>query len=455
MQYSVIFFFLASFLSACVFALPTASSAEGGAVGRNSRFLARGVRRLENRQQQTGASQGANNTAAGRNGVSDAQVMNAVMSWMQDTGKVTKFLNSATSFTGAEFTKQATIALNAEIDELNHKMVLDAALTGMDMVAQANNVLATQGTFQQVVDTLQSMVTNGPDTAQKDVNSINNNRCVNVLPNIDMYFAAAGMPQIQAVRPTGCLEVEGANVTPAVPPGGGNNAGNNGGAAPAAPQVTNPPAAQPANNNQNQGNNNGNANQNQNQNQNQGNNNGNANQNQNQGNNGNQPQNQSNGNGNDNTGNTNTGNTNTNTNTNTGNQNQNQGTDGQGNIGKGIGNGNNGGNQNQNQNQGNNGNANTNTNTNQNQNQNQGNNGNQNQGNNNGGQPQNTGNQNTGTGRNNGNSNGVQPATLGSNGNNGNRGGNANAGQRPQQQQQSQSQPLQPAQLGSPRPANN
>ncbi|KAH9231443.1 hypothetical protein K456DRAFT_1790654, partial [Colletotrichum gloeosporioides 23] len=176
MQYSVIFFFVASFLSACVFALPTASSAEGGAVDRNSRYLARGVRRLETRQQ-AGASQGANNTAAGRNGVSDAQVMNAVMSWMQDTGKVTKFLNSATSFTGAEFTKQATIALNAEIDELNHKMVLDAALTGMDMVAQANNVLATQGTFQQVVDTLQSMVTNGPDTAQKDVNSINNNRC--------------------------------------------------------------------------------------------------------------------------------------------------------------------------------------------------------------------------------------------------------------------------------------
>ncbi|KAF9873747.1 hypothetical protein CkaCkLH20_08857 [Colletotrichum karsti] len=442
MQYSVIFFFLVSFLSACVFALPTASSAEDGAAGRTSRFVARGVRRLDARQdntqqQQTGASQGANNTAAGRNGVSDAQVMNAVMSWMQDTGKVTKFLNSATSFTGAEFTKQATIALNAEIDELNHKMVLDAALTGMDMVAQANNVLATQGTFQQVVDTLQSMVSNGPDTAQKDVNSINNNRCVNVLPNIDMYFAAAGMPQIQAVRPTGCLEVEGANVTPAVPPAnnGGNNGNNNGGAA--APQVTQPPAANPANNNQNQGNNNGNSNQNQNQNQNQGN-----------------------------------GNGNTNTN------NQSQGNDGQGNIGKGIGNGNNG-NQNQNQNQNGNGNGNSNQNQgngNQNQNQNQGNGNNQNQGNGNGsnqnqsqnqgnGQTNNQGNNNNGQAqnsgnRNNGNGNGVQPATLGNNGNNGNNGGNTNTnqGQRPQQQQASQNtggNGLKPAQLGSPKPANN
>ncbi|KAF6806979.1 hypothetical protein CSOJ01_08483 [Colletotrichum sojae] len=420
MQYSVILFFLVSLLSAFVFAYPTASSAEGGSAGRASQLVARGVRRLDAREPlpqqgngQTGASQGQNNTAGGRNGVSDAQVMNAVMSWMQDTGKVTKFLNSATSFTGAEFTKQATIALNAEIDELNHKMVLDAALTGMDMVAQANNVLATQGTFQQVVDTLQSMVTNGPDTAQKDVDSINNNRCVNVLPNIDMYFAAAGMPQIQAVRPTGCLEVEGANVTPAVPPSAGGN--NGGAAAPPAPQVTNPP-----NNNggQNQGNNN-----NQGNNQNQGNdgnngndqNQGNNGNNQNQGNNGNdQTQNQgngnNNGNGNDNTQNQNQGNNGNNQNqgSNGNNQNQNQGNNGnnqsqgQGqnnnNIGKGIGGNNNG-----------NGNG-------QNQNQNQGNNNNQNQGNSNG---------------------------------NGNRGSN---GARPQNQNGGG---LQPAQLGSPRPANN
>ncbi|KAF6836362.1 hypothetical protein CMUS01_05439 [Colletotrichum musicola] len=416
MQYSVILFFLVSLLSAFVFAYPTASSAEGGSAGRASQLVARGVRRLDAREPlpqqgngQTGASQGQNNTAGGRNGVSDAQVMNAVMSWMQDTGKVTKFLNSATSFTGAEFTKQATIALNAEIDELNHKMVLDAALTGMDMVAQANNVLATQGTFQQVVDTLQSMVTNGPDTAQRDVDSINNNRCVNVLPNIDMYFAAAGMPQIQAVRPTGCLEVEGANVTPAVPPpAGGNNGGNNGGAAaPPPPQVTTPP-----NNNggQNQGNNN-----------NQGNN-------QNQGNNGNdQTQNQgngnNNGNGNDNTQNQNQGNNGNNQNQGNNGSNQNQGNNGnnqnQGNNGNNQNQGNNGNNQSQGQGQNNNnigkgiGNNNGNG---QNQNQNQGNNNNQNQGNSNG---------------------------------NGNRGSN---GARPQNQNGGG---LQPAQLGSPRPANN
>ncbi|KZL82224.1 hypothetical protein CI238_10936 [Colletotrichum incanum] len=272
MQYSFVLFFIFSYLPALGLALPAASPAQG-AGDRHHRFLARGVRRLGPRtpqndvtQEQTGASQGQNNTAGGRNGVSETQITNAVMSWMQDTAKVTKFLNTATSFTGTEFTKQATIALNAEIDELNHKKVLDAALQGTDMVTQANAVLDTQGTFQQVVDTLQSMVTNGPDTAQKDVDSINNNRCVNVLPNIDMYFAAAGAPQIQAIRPTGCLEVEGANVTPAIPPPVNGGGANNGGAA--APQVTQAPSAGNGNendqtqngngqsNNQNQGNNN-------------------------------------------------------------------------------------------------------------------------------------------------------------------------------------------------------
>ncbi|KAF8854781.1 hypothetical protein BDZ45DRAFT_596603, partial [Acephala macrosclerotiorum] len=139
---------------------------------------------------------------------SDKQVMNAVISWMNDTGKVSKFLNTATSFSGDDFTRQATIALNAEKDELNHKMVLDAAVGQTDMVQSANDTLTTQGTFQAVVDALQSMVDNGPDTAQMQVDAINQNRCVNVLPNIDMYFAAAGMSNMQSIRPTGCLEVQ-------------------------------------------------------------------------------------------------------------------------------------------------------------------------------------------------------------------------------------------------------
>lgn len=142
--------------------------------------------------------------------VSDKQVANAVVGWMTDTGKVTKFLNTATSFTGDEYTQQATIALNAEIDELNHKAVLDVALDPA-AIQSANDTLATQGNFQAVVDSLKAMVKEGPDTAQSRVNEINNNRCVNVLPNINIYFSVAGAPDSSAFVPTGCLEVAQTN----------------------------------------------------------------------------------------------------------------------------------------------------------------------------------------------------------------------------------------------------
>jgi hypothetical protein len=158
-----------------------------------------------------GASMTGNETpdstnSTGASGVSDKQVANAVVGWMTDTGKVTRFLNTATSLTGDEFTKQATIAFNADVDELNHKAVLDVALDPATIQA-ANDTLATQGNFQAVVDSLQAMVNEGPDTAQARVDEINNNRCVNVLPNINMYFAAAGSPDSSAFVPTGCLEV--------------------------------------------------------------------------------------------------------------------------------------------------------------------------------------------------------------------------------------------------------
>lgn len=126
------------------------------------------------------AAEDGNGVTMGMKMVSDTQIANAVVSWMNDTGKVTNFLDTATSLTGDDFTKQATIALNAEKDELNHKTILDAAMGQQPDVQDANNVLAMQGTFQMVVDTLQKMVDGGPDTAQADVDAINQNRCVNV-----------------------------------------------------------------------------------------------------------------------------------------------------------------------------------------------------------------------------------------------------------------------------------
>jgi hypothetical protein len=122
----------------------------------------------------------SNGVTMGMKLVSDAQVANAVNSWQNNTGKVSNFLNTATSLVGDDFTRQATIALNAEKDELNHKMILDAAMGMQPDVQSANMVLAMQGTFQMVVDVLNKMATQGPDTARADVDAINQNRCVNV-----------------------------------------------------------------------------------------------------------------------------------------------------------------------------------------------------------------------------------------------------------------------------------
>ncbi|KAM0280801.1 hypothetical protein ACHAQH_003831 [Verticillium albo-atrum] len=217
-----------SVLAALTTAAPAAG--HGHRVRSNAGFIA--IRQANN-----GTAPPANNNnnnnggAAPNNAPSDTQIMNAVIGWMNDTAKVTNFVNTATSLSGDEFNRQAQIALNAELDELNHKKILDAGLSDNPMVQSANEVLENQGTFQNVVDVLQAMVNNGPDTAQADVNAINNNRCVNVLPNIDMYFAAAGMPEVSAIRPTGCLEVLGAP-TSVPPPADNANAAPANGAAP-------------------------------------------------------------------------------------------------------------------------------------------------------------------------------------------------------------------------------
>ncbi|KAL8297986.1 hypothetical protein RB597_007041 [Gaeumannomyces tritici] len=94
--------------------------------------------------------------------VTAQQQRNAVSAWQSDTGKVSHFLNTATTFTGQEYTQQAQIALDAELDELLHKKVLDQALGGQPSVRAASNVLETQGFFQQVVDVLAAWSATAP-----------------------------------------------------------------------------------------------------------------------------------------------------------------------------------------------------------------------------------------------------------------------------------------------------
>ena len=147
---------------------------------------------------------------------SPSAIANARNQWLADTVIVSRFLSIAETLTPSQMTSEATKALNAENDELTHKAVLDRQFLSAapdQSVRQANNVLDTQGTFQFVVDGLQRLSTSGakmtPEQISTNIRAMNEDRCVQVLPAIDMYFAAVGTllqedNLTQAKRPTNC-----------------------------------------------------------------------------------------------------------------------------------------------------------------------------------------------------------------------------------------------------------
>lgn len=127
----------------------------------------------------------------------------AVANWQADTSMVSMFLNNGASINDdAAFKQAALVAFNAEVDELTHKAVIDAANGQMPNVQAANSTLATGGAFQDVVDKLQIMSQQGK-AAANNIDLINQNRCTNVLPNIDAYMASTGSNS-QAIRPNVC-----------------------------------------------------------------------------------------------------------------------------------------------------------------------------------------------------------------------------------------------------------
>jgi len=139
-------------------------------------------------------------------------IQTAVDAWQRDTGVVSNFLNMGQSFTDENtFKNQALIAHSAEVDELTHKNVLDQFVQSNNL-AGANSTL-TNGAFQLVVDQLLLMATQGRK-AIGGIDLINKDRCVNVLPNIDIYFRESalniggGIPVQQAVRPAACGNIQ-------------------------------------------------------------------------------------------------------------------------------------------------------------------------------------------------------------------------------------------------------
>ncbi|KAI9656305.1 MAG: hypothetical protein M1821_004968 [Bathelium mastoideum] len=121
---------------------------------------------------------------------------NAVLKWQADTGLVSNFLNVAVDPngppTGQDLLNDASSAFGSETDELNWKAVIDGSDVAFEdtRIAQANEILVTQGTFNMVVQGLQDISVSGDIVRQQDVDNINDVRCNQVLPAIDMYFAA-------------------------------------------------------------------------------------------------------------------------------------------------------------------------------------------------------------------------------------------------------------------------
>ncbi|OAA46824.1 hypothetical protein NOR_02460 [Metarhizium rileyi] len=166
------------------------------------------------------ASNGNSGTANGNTRQpSNQAIAAAATSWRLDTGTVSNFLSNAESMTPQQLQQQGTIALDAEKDELIHKAVLDRMfLNGTRAnqdagVADANDVLVNQSTFQFIVDGLTLISNRGanmqPDEVSTLVRAMNQDRCPLVLPAIDKYLAAAAGASndgvlLQAVRPTNC-----------------------------------------------------------------------------------------------------------------------------------------------------------------------------------------------------------------------------------------------------------
>ncbi|CAN9438172.1 unnamed protein product [Alternaria alternata] len=218
---------IASLLTSAAYAAPFAQVQGGNGGNGNTAAAATnqqtgnqgGQTQAGNQQQQQGAQtgnqqqqqqQGATNTPTGLGaGIQNGQtptandLATAVSNWMADTSMVSNFLNTGASIqNNVQFKQAATVAFNAEVDELNHKAIIDAANGQMPNVIAANSTLATGGSFQDVVDKLQQMSVQGM-AAAGNIDLINQNRCVNVLPNIDAYMASTGSTS-QAVRPTVC-----------------------------------------------------------------------------------------------------------------------------------------------------------------------------------------------------------------------------------------------------------
>lgn len=147
----------------------------------------------------------------------------AALHWHDDTMTVSQFLDfgaTAGAKNDPQLKAKALVAYNAEVDELNHKGVLDAYFGTLNSssapanLVSASQVLVQDGTFQLVVDGLFNI---SQDGNLHIITKINKDRCRFVLPAIDAYInagaAAAGQSIPVSVKPAACADIAAHDAT--------------------------------------------------------------------------------------------------------------------------------------------------------------------------------------------------------------------------------------------------
>jgi hypothetical protein len=123
-------------------------------------------------------------------GPSQGQVVAAINSWNSDVAMVNNFLDTPPT-TGIDYANFASFTLGFAIDEPN-KLTTLASIPALSTNA-TNAVKDLKAVFGQVLTNLQDIINNQNDLTviNQDIANINQVRCCNVLPDLDVLWKAA------------------------------------------------------------------------------------------------------------------------------------------------------------------------------------------------------------------------------------------------------------------------
>jgi hypothetical protein len=152
-----------------------------------------------------------------RQAPSGLDVINSVNSWTNDVIQVNSFLNSAANLSGDALAAAAQTAFGFASDEPT-QLTLEGGLPGLSQ-AGLDAAADLMQVFQAgVLDQLQNII-NDPtntDLVASSVETINDIRCLRVLPDVDVLWPAAfaavsiGPPPAPAQTEDACAAITGA-----------------------------------------------------------------------------------------------------------------------------------------------------------------------------------------------------------------------------------------------------